>query len=48
MNTSTNFDNDREFKLLLNQLIIGSAIGAAFLAVVYIGGLLAHLISGCY
>ena len=38
MNTSTNFDNDREFKLLLNQLILGSAIGAAFLAVVYIGG----------
>ena len=40
-------EKDSELMLLGKQLAFGSALGVAFLAVVYIGGLLAHLISGC-
>lgn len=40
-------EKDSELTLLGKQLAFGSALGVAFLAVVYIGGLLAHLISGC-
>ena len=40
-------EKDSELTLLAKQLAFGSVLGVAFLAVVYIGGLLAHLISGC-
>jgi hypothetical protein len=35
-----------EWKYILRQIGFGAALGAAFLTVVYLGGLLAHLVSG--
>ena len=40
------FANDSELMLYAKQVLFGSAIGAAFLGIVYVGGLIAHLISG--
>ena len=40
-------EKDSELMLLGKQLAFGSAMGIAFLSLVYIGGLLAHLVSGC-
>ena len=40
---------DKELiKQLAKQLVFGSAMAAAFLVMVYLGGLAAHLISGSY
>ena len=41
-----NLNDDQELKYILRQIGFGAVLGAAFLAIVYIGGLLAHLISG--
>ena len=35
-----------EWKCILRQIGFGAALGAAFLTIVYLGGLLAHLVSG--
>ena len=37
---------DEESKAILRQIGFGAVIGIAFLATVYLGGLLAHLVSG--
>ena len=40
---------DKELiKQLAKQIAFGSAMAAAFLVMVYLGGLAAHLISGSY
>jgi hypothetical protein len=39
---------DEEMANLAKQLVVGSAIAMAFLLVVYLGGLVAHIVSGCY
>ena len=36
----------QELKYILRQIGFGAVLGTAFLAVVYLGGLLAHLVSG--
>jgi hypothetical protein len=36
----------QEWKYILRQIGFGAALGAAFLTIVYLGGLLAHLVSG--
>ena len=41
-----NLNDDQELKYILRQIGFGAVLGAAFLAIVYIGGLLAHLVSG--
>ena len=41
-----NLNDDDELKYILRQIGFGAILGAAFLAIVYIGGLLAHIISG--
>lgn len=41
-----NLNDDQELKYILRQIGFGAVLGAAFLAIVYIGGLLAHIISG--
>lgn len=38
--------DDQEVKYILRQIGFGAMLGAAFLATVYIGGLLARLVSG--
>ena len=38
--------DDQEVKYILRQIGFGAVLGIAFLATVYIGGLLAHLVSG--
>lgn len=35
-----------EMQMILRQIGFGAIMGIAFLATVYIGGLLAHLVSG--
>mgnify|MGYP005608333299 CR=1 FL=1 len=37
---------DEESKMILRQLGFGAMLGIAFLSVVYLGGLIAHLVSG--
>ena len=37
---------DEESKMILRQLGFGAVLGIAFLTFVYIGGLIAHLVSG--
>lgn len=42
------FANDSELMLYMKQIAFGSAIAAAFMVIVYLGSLLAHLVSGTY
>ena len=37
---------DEESKMILRQLGFGAVLGIAFLLFVYLGGLIAHLVSG--
>ena len=37
---------DGEMRYILRQIGFGAILGIAFLSVLYIGGLLAHLVSG--
>jgi hypothetical protein len=37
---------DEESKMILRQLGFGAVLGIAFLSVVYLGGLIAHMVSG--
>ena len=39
-------NDDQEIKYILRQIGFGAIMGIAFLATVFIGGLLAHLVSG--
>ena len=39
-------NNDQEVKYILRQIGFGAVLGIAFLAVTYLGGLIAHLVSG--
>lgn len=49
LKTSNMETKDKELiKQLAKQLAFGSAMAAAFLVMVYLGGLAAHLISGSY
>ena len=41
-----NLNDDQELKYILRQIGFGAILGTAFLAIVYLGGWLAHLISG--
>lgn len=41
-----NFNDDDELKYILRQIGFGAILGTAFLAIVYLGGWLAHLVSG--
>ena len=45
MKQKSNID-DQEVKYILRQIGFGAVLGIAFLATLYIGGLLAHLVSG--
>ena len=38
--------DDQEVKYILRQIGFGAVLGIAFLSVMYIGGLLARLVSG--
>lgn len=38
--------DDQEVKYILRQIGFGAVLGIAFLSVLYIGGMLAHLVSG--
>lgn len=38
--------DNQEVKYILRQIGFGAVLGIAFLAVVYLGGILAHLVSG--
>ena len=38
--------DDMDVKYILRQIGFGAVLGIAFLSVLYIGGLLAHLVSG--
>ena len=40
------FIEDEEVKMILRQLGFGAALGTAFLLFVYLGGLIAKLVSG--
>ena len=37
---------DGDVRYILRQIGFGAVLGIAFLAVVYLGGLIAHLVSG--
>ena len=39
-------NDNQEMRYILRQIGFGAVLGIAFLATVYIGGLLAHLVSG--
>ena len=39
-------NDDQEIKYILRQIGFGAVLGIAFLTTVFIGGLLAHLVSG--
>ena len=39
-------NDDENAKYILRQIGFGAVLGIAFLSVLYIGGLLAHLVSG--
>ena len=41
-----NLCDDQEVKYILRQIGFGAVLGIAFLATAFIGGLLAHLVSG--
>lgn len=41
-----NWNDDEDLKYILCQIGFGAILGTAFLAIVYLGGWLAHLISG--
>ena len=41
-----NLCDDQEVKYILRQIGFGAVLGIAFLSVLYIGGLLARLVSG--
>ena len=41
-----NLNDDQELKYILRQIGFGAILGTAFLAIVYLGGWLAHLVSG--
>ena len=41
-----NLCDNQEIKYILRQIGFGAIMGIAFLATVFIGGLLAHLVSG--
>lgn len=41
-----NLNDDEELKYILRQIGFGAILCTAFLAIVYLGGWLAHLISG--
>ncbi len=45
MKQKSNID-DQEVRYILRQIGFGAVLGIAFLATLYIGGLLAHLVSG--
>ena len=45
MKQKSNID-DQEMRYILRQIGFGAVLGIAFLATVFIGGLLAHLVSG--
>ena len=38
--------DDMDVKYILRQIGFGAVLGIAFLSVLYIGGLMAHLVSG--
>ncbi len=38
--------DDQEVKYILRQIGFGAVLGTAFLTFVYLGGLLAHLLTG--
>lgn len=44
--TKQSIMDDQEVRYILRQLGIGAAIGAAFLMTLYLGGIVAHLVSG--
>jgi hypothetical protein len=44
--TKQSFLDDQEVIYILRQLGFGAALGVAFLAVIYLGGVIAHLVSG--
>ena len=44
--TKQNLMDDKEVMYILRQWGIGAAIGAAFLMTLYLGGIVAHLVSG--
>ena len=37
---------NEEMRMILRQIGFGAVLGIAFLSMVYLGGLLAHLVSG--
>ena len=39
-------NDDQEMRYILRQIGFGAIMGIAFLATVFIGGLLSHLVSG--
>lgn len=41
-----NLCDDQEMRYILRQIGFGAIMGIAFLTTVFIGGLLAHLVSG--
>ena len=45
MKQKSNID-DQEVRYILRQIGFGAILGIAFLATVFFGGLLAHLVSG--
>jgi len=45
MKQNQTIDN-QEVKYILRQIGFGAVLGIAFISVLYIGGLLAHLVSG--
>lgn len=38
--------DDEEVKMILRQIGFGAVLGTAFLMAIYLGGLIAHLVSG--
>lgn len=44
--TKQSFIDDKEVMYILRQLGIGAIIGGAFLTALYLGDLVAHLVSG--
>ena len=44
--TKQSIMDDQEVRYILRQLGFGAALGVAFLAVIYLGGIVAHLVSG--
>lgn len=40
-------EKDSELMMICKQLMFGTAIGMAFMVMIYLGGLFACLVSGC-